>query len=204
MKIYLAGPDVFLPDPVKRGQQLKQICADYGVEGIFPLDSTFENKAQSVATSDATLHQLAEHIAHMNEEHIRHCDVVVANLTPFRGISADAGTIYEFGYARGLGKMVYGWSNSAEPYKAKYVNSQDSVLHSALENKGHDLYDAEGLQVEDFDLPDNLMIIAGILFSGGRIFSHTVPASKKWHDLAMFEKCLSYIARTLITDEATP
>ena len=38
MKIYLAGPEVFFPAPQKEGQRLKDICANHGFEGVFPLD----------------------------------------------------------------------------------------------------------------------------------------------------------------------
>ena len=33
MKIYLAGPEVFLPDAVQIGQAKKRLCAAYGFEG---------------------------------------------------------------------------------------------------------------------------------------------------------------------------
>jgi nucleoside 2-deoxyribosyltransferase len=33
------------------------------------------------------------------------------NCSPFRGVSLDAGTAYEIGYACALGKPVFGYSN---------------------------------------------------------------------------------------------
>ena len=39
MKIYLAGPDVFLPDAVAMGQRKREICARHGLVGLFPLDN---------------------------------------------------------------------------------------------------------------------------------------------------------------------
>ena len=40
-------------------------------------------------------------------------DVIIANLTPFRGPSADAGTVYELGYMLGKGdRLCLGYSNS--------------------------------------------------------------------------------------------
>ena len=35
-------------------------------------------------------------------------DAIIANLTPFRGPSADAGTVYELGYMAGRGKFCLG------------------------------------------------------------------------------------------------
>ncbi|KAG9243593.1 hypothetical protein BJ878DRAFT_423257 [Calycina marina] len=39
MKIYLAGPEVFLPDPFAKGASLKKLCTQYDAEGIFPMDN---------------------------------------------------------------------------------------------------------------------------------------------------------------------
>ena len=39
MKIYLAGPEVFLPDAVGIGQAKKRLCAAYGFEGLYPFDN---------------------------------------------------------------------------------------------------------------------------------------------------------------------
>ena len=33
-------------------------------------------------------------------------DAIIANLTPFRGPGADAGTVYELGYMAGRGKLL--------------------------------------------------------------------------------------------------
>ena len=39
LRIYLAGPDVFLPAPVAAGEAKKHICAAHGFVGVYPLDS---------------------------------------------------------------------------------------------------------------------------------------------------------------------
>ena len=38
-KVYLAGPDVFLPDAVSIGRRKKELCAHYGFEGLYPFDN---------------------------------------------------------------------------------------------------------------------------------------------------------------------
>ena len=43
---------------------------------------------------------------------MRSCDAAVANLTPFRGVSADAGTAFEVGFMRALGRPVLGYTNT--------------------------------------------------------------------------------------------
>ena len=42
MKIYLAGPDVFLPDAVEIGKRKAAICARHGVIGHYPLDNAVD------------------------------------------------------------------------------------------------------------------------------------------------------------------
>jgi nucleoside 2-deoxyribosyltransferase len=42
MKIYLAGPDVFLPDAIAIGQRKREICQRHGVTGLYPLDNTVD------------------------------------------------------------------------------------------------------------------------------------------------------------------
>ena len=42
MKIYLAGPDVFLPDAVEIGRRKAAICARHGMTGLYPLDNAVD------------------------------------------------------------------------------------------------------------------------------------------------------------------
>ena len=58
----------------------------------------------------------AQRIARRNEAQIRSCEALIANLTPFRGPSADAGTVFEVGFASALGLRMFGWSNDARPF----------------------------------------------------------------------------------------
>ena len=43
-------------------------------------------------------------------------DAIIANLTPFRGPGADAGTVYELGYMAARGKLCLGYSNDPASY----------------------------------------------------------------------------------------
>ena len=42
MKIYLAGPDVFLPDAIEVGRRKQVLCERYGAIGLFPLDNAVD------------------------------------------------------------------------------------------------------------------------------------------------------------------
>jgi nucleoside 2-deoxyribosyltransferase len=171
----LAGPDVFLPLPEQRGAQLKAICRAHGLAGVFPLDPA--------ALDPDAIQGLPEwrRIALANEAHIRGSDALIANLTPFRGPSADPGTVFEVGFMRALGRPVFGWSGT------------DACLRARTASGG--AYDSHGFAIEDFGLADNLMIPGAIAASGGVLF--TAALADPWGDLSLFELCVQAVAACL-------
>ncbi len=175
MKIYLAGPDVFLPDAVEIGKRKAAICASHGVHGLYPLDN-----AVDLTAGDASLK-----IFKGNEAMMDAADAVIANLTPFRGPGADAGTVYELGYMAGRGKFCLAYSNDPALY-AERVARFDSVTKSA---DGR-LTDSNGLTVEDFGWPDNLMMIHALDLHGAKLVTPRKTPSDIWHDLTSFEACV--------------
>jgi nucleoside 2-deoxyribosyltransferase len=175
MKIYLAGPDVFLPDALEIGKRKAEICARHGVGGLYPLDN-----AVDLTAGDASLT-----IFKGNEAMMDAADAIIANLTPFRGPSADAGTVYELGYMAGRGKFCLAYSNDPAVYVER-VNRFGAVTKSA----DGQLIDSHGLTVEDFDLPDNLMVIHALDLHGARLVMPRQAPSEIWHDLASFEACV--------------
>jgi nucleoside 2-deoxyribosyltransferase len=78
VKIYLAGPDVFLPDAVETGRRKVEVCTRHGLTGLYPLDNTVD-----LAARDASLQ-----IFRGNEAMMVEADAIIANLTPFRGPGA--------------------------------------------------------------------------------------------------------------------
>ena len=115
MKIYLAGPDVFLPDAVEIGRRKAAICARHGLTGLYPLDN-----AVDLSAADASLA-----IFKGNEAMMDAADAIIANLTPFRGPSADAGTVYELGYMAGRGKLCLAYSNDPAVYAERVARIYD-------------------------------------------------------------------------------
>ncbi|WP_221794211.1 nucleoside 2-deoxyribosyltransferase [Oceanobacter mangrovi] len=192
MKIYLAGPEVFLPNAVEMGAAKKALCAHYGFEGLYPLDSELDAGQLDDGAEDPR--QLAFAISYGNEGLIQQADVIIANLTPFRGVSADVGTVYELGLARGLGKQLLAYSNDPRPFADRTM-----ALYGAAESLfGRDeqqpLRDHDGLSVEDFGLHDNLMIEGGIRLAAGRFMIRNVADGERYTDLTAFEELLRWLA----------
>jgi nucleoside 2-deoxyribosyltransferase len=181
MKIYLAGPDVFLPDAPEIGRQKIEICRRHGLTGLYPLDNVIDR-----AAADASLQ-----IFKANEAMMDRADAVIANLTPFRGPGADAGTVFELGYMAARGKFCLGYSNDPAVY-ADRVRRFTEV--AAL---GGHLVDAEGLTVEDFGHNDNLMMIHALDLYGAPLVLPRERPVEIWHDLTAFEVCVGIAAERL-------
>ena len=179
-RVYLAGPDVFLPDPLQAAAAKKQLCAAYGFVGVFPLDVELELQGLSPR-------QAALCISRANEALIRGAELVVAHVTPFRGPSADVGTAYEMGFARALGKRVFAYTNVEADFPARTARFVQRVRR----RPNGDCEDENGLQIEAFGLDDNLMLIGAIEDSGGALFRATVPPGQEYLHLGAFEACLA-------------
>jgi nucleoside 2-deoxyribosyltransferase len=175
VKIYLAGPDVFLPDALEIGRRKAAICARHGVSGLYPLDNSVD-----LAASVASLT-----IFRGNEAMMDAADAIIANLTPFRGPSADAGTVYELGYMAGRGKFCLAYSNDPSSYRERVMRRYDVKTSP----EGH-LIDPEGLTVEDFGLSDNLMMVHALDLHGCPLITPRVIPADIWHDLTLFETCV--------------
>lgn len=176
MRVYLAGPDVFLPDPAARGEALKRVVAEFGLIGVFPLDAPPSPPDPGLAEG--------YRIAAANEAHIASCQALIANLTPFRGPSADAGTVFELGFARARGLRLWGWSNVATPFATR-----------TRAWAGGGARDRAGMLVEDFCPTDNLMIEAAIVASGGAVEVENVAPARVWTDLAALRRAAESLSR---------
>jgi nucleoside 2-deoxyribosyltransferase len=174
MKIYLAGPDVFLPDALTIGQRKVAICARYGLIGLYPLDVPIDRNAESASAA----------IFKNNEAMMDSSEVIIANLTPFRGAGADPGTVYELGYMAGRQKVCLGYSNDPRVYAERVRDFTAVTSHDGR------LVDCDGLTVEDFGLTDNLMMIHALDLHGCPLVVPKQVPSDLWHDLTAFEVCV--------------
>ncbi len=184
MRVYLAGPDVFFPEPERWFERKKAICARHGLTGISPLDDLENTPAEWAMLPFWRM------ISLRNEAHIRSCQILIANLTPFRAASADAGTVYEVGFARALGMKLFGYATTSEPFLPRTLAFLGSGARRQTDGSWRD---GDDLLVEQFGLFDNLMIEGGLVASGGVLVTGDAD---RWRDLALFEKCVVAAARS--------
>jgi len=184
-RVYLAGPDVFFPEPELWIQRKKAICDRHGLAAVSPLDDL---PAEPTEWADFPFWRK---IAMRNEAHIRSCQALIANVTPFRGPSADVGTVYEVGFARALGLMIFGYATTSELFLARTLAALDDAAQARPDGSWRD---GDGLLVEQFGLFDNLMIEGGITGSGGALITGDAD---RWSDLSLFERCVVVAAGQL-------
>ncbi|MBS1227401.1 MAG: Nucleoside 2-deoxyribosyltransferase [Proteobacteria bacterium] len=132
LRVYLAGPDIFRPDAVAWAAAARELLAAHGLQALIPIDG-----------EETT----ASGIYHANLAMIRSADFVLANLNAFRGVEPDSGTCFEAGFAAALGKTVIAYLADRRQHKDK-VGHDGGAMPLA----------ADGLRVEDFGLPLNLML----------------------------------------------
>lgn len=146
--VYLAGPEVFRPDAAAVAAAKQEICRAHGLLGVHPLDAERElagdvgsgssvdrGPERALALYDALVAQLDR------------CEAGLADLTPFRGPSADVGTAWEVGYLVGRGRPVVAYTGEPAHYAQRVV--------------------PDGWHVEDHDLADNLMLEGAVRRSSG-------------------------------------
>ncbi len=187
LRAYLAGPEVFLPNARAALDAKIELTRRYGFTPVSPgdLDSppTDTKRAKGLA------------ISAKNERLMLSADLIIANLTPFRGIAADVGTVYELGFMCARGCPAYAFSNTTSSHFDRVLG----YYGRAVERDGQGGHRGpDGLAIEDFDMVDNLMLDGGIEARKGVIVTREVAPEKVYLDLEAFEACLQIAARDLL------
>lgn len=152
--IYLAGPGVFRPDALEHGERLKALCAEVGFVGLYPLDKQVPAHITEARAQAAWIYQA-------NLDLLDEADAVIADLNFFRGGEPDSGTSFEVGYAVARGKPVVGYLDGEGSYAERLRQRFQHLC-------GEPGFDCDGLQLEAFDLPVNLMLaVPAQLVTGG-------------------------------------
>lgn len=172
--IYLAGPEVFLKDPVAAGEQKKALIRavqnknswPFELVGLYPMDNVIEDFKPNVATG--------MRIYHANLELMHKADFIAANMVRFRGPSMDVGTAFEMGFMAGSNKPVFAYYESKPFYGS---NEKPAPLHKRVQqhwglSKTDPSLDKDGIHIENFDMSDNLMMIGAQRSTGYPIASN--------------------------------
>jgi nucleoside 2-deoxyribosyltransferase len=184
-RVYLAGPEVFLPEAQAVGARKVAMCAEHGLIGLYPAD-------QALDLTGLTAQGRAQAIARANEGLMHEADALIANLTPFRGPSMDCGTAYEVGFMRALGRPVYGYTSEPDDY---YDRASAFRYDSPRWRDG----DRPGTLIENFGLAENLMIDRALCASGHPPVRAPIEGVADITDLVPFEVCLAAVAPLILS-----
>ena len=157
--VYLAGPDVFLSNAAAIADAKKNLCEKYGFVGVSPVDNEID--ISGIPKTEAMLR-----ISAANEQMILQSQLVIANLTPFRGPSADVGTAYEMGFARGLGLPIFGYTNASGDLLER---TRQELRGTVFAHSSDRFEDANHMAIENFGGVDNLMLVGAIHRSDSEI-----------------------------------
>lgn len=165
LKIYLAGPDVFLDDAKERLDAKVRLCKLYGAIGISPMDTTY-------AAQENPSERTSRRIFQGNMDLIRSSDIIIADCNPFRGSPmVDDGTAFELACGYILNKGLYGYADDLSSTEERL-----KILGGIL--RDGKVYDARGYAAEPFGNPMNLMLYEAIIERGTFIIGTIEDALK--------------------------
>lgn len=162
--VYVAGPERYDTDVQEQYKKIKEWGSKLGLRIIVPTD-----KAREVSEEqESDPYARAYHIFDRQQQHVRDCDILVANLNDFHGWEPDSDTSFECGMAFQLGKKLYGYMDST----ARMI---DRVPSLGSEKEYRDIC---GCNVENFDYPINLMFASSMTILQGNVFDTIAKAAQ--------------------------
>lgn len=192
-RIYLAGQMVFEPDPSAIFARMKAICSACGVVGVAPLDNQIG--LESLLPGKHLLRRIVQADIALMET----LEAGVFCLDGFRRApEMDAGTAFEIGYMKALGKPIAGWTCDPRPYPDKVADFfrdvfSEPLVHADAGPVGGTsgmLRDPDGILVHSDGCVQNAMVHVGIELAGG-----TVVANPDWE--VAFQGAITSIKRQL-------
>jgi nucleoside 2-deoxyribosyltransferase len=185
--VYLAGPEVFLPNAREVLDTKIALTREAGLIPVSPGDLEFPK-------TDSRW-ELGLAISAIDEKLMHSADAIIANLTPFRGLAADTGTCFELGFMCAQGKPAFAYTNvkadHGERTRAHYAGQW--LVDATGRPRGPD-----GLMIEDMGFADNLMLHGGVLNRGGVVVVGDAPKGAELTDLAAFKAVLRIAAERLL------
>ena len=176
----------FLKDVARIGQAKQEICARAGLRGVFPMDT-------SLCLDGLEDTEKARQIARADELLMDSCVAIIANVTPFRGTSADVGTAFEMGYMRAQGKPVFAYTNVAADYVDRVKAHRLGLGEQAFTQN----FDASDVAIEDFGLAENLMLEMAVVAGGNALVRQRVGQHQVNSELTAFRICVEQAAGVL-------
>ena len=176
--LYLGGPDQGFPNPAAHDLARRALCEQAGFTPITAHGAPLAEEEKSEA--------MAREIYAARAALMREADAAIINLTPRHGPSCDPGAAFEAGFMSGLGKPVFAYMNISDEDDAELAARIEGWAMVEIGDDGT-LRDEQGCELEDFGLPENLMLWA----EARRLYVIVTPETLG--DLTGLELCLEAV-----------
>jgi len=176
--VYLTGPSIHQPRAQALAVEARVLCE---AAGFSVLTQTPELLTESEPSEAMAREIYAERAARM-----RRADAGVVDLTPFRGPHCDPAAAFEAGFLAGLGKPVFAYMNVLSEEDAE-LSARVTAYVGAEPGDDGVWRDADGLEIEDYGLPETLMLWA----EARRLYVIVTPDPHR--DLTGLQLCLEAV-----------
>lgn len=151
--VYLSGVERYQKNADEVFSKMKELCEKYGFEAYTPMD--WADGVKEIQTDNPYI--WAYNKFDNYQQHVRNCDVLIADLNDYRGFEVNNEVGFECGMAFQLGKKLYGYQENTSPLIEKLPH-----LGEEKEFRDH-----TGSNVENFGYPANLMFSSSMkIFEG--------------------------------------
>lgn len=162
--VYLADFEMFLPTCEETVAYWKKTCEKYGFIGLFP------GEGDPVEPGEDFWKRVFLH----DYDHMKNCDMCIAQLDDWRGHECDSGTAFELGWYIAKGMPAYGFYGGKSPLKERNIEKDE-----------HDLsFDKDGYMIEDKEYPfENMFTLVKI----GKDFEEACRLAREDFDAILVE-----------------
>jgi len=151
--VYLSGTERYAPDAGEKYSQMKAILDRFGFDALTPEDPV---PGTEILPGDNAYVRAAK-LFDRWQQHVRDCDILLADLNDFRGYEVSTDVGFECGMAFQLGKKLHGYMRDTSPMIQR-------VPHLGEEAE---FRDQTGSNVENFNYPLNLMFASSMPITEG-------------------------------------
>lgn len=152
--VYVADIFRYDEDSAQRYEQMRKVLDDAGFDSIFPTDAA---PGVPVLEDTGDVMEMVYNQFDHYQQHVRNCDIILANLTDYEGYEPSSDVAFECGMADQLGKKLFAWMEDGR-IMIERIPSHDA------DGK---MVDANGYSVENNNAPINLMFGAShTIFDG--------------------------------------
>lgn len=176
--LYFAGPGQHLRQSESLASEARLLAEASGFSLVTPdgVELTEQEPSEAMAREI-----YAQRVAQM-----RQSDAAIVDLTPFRGPHCDPAPAFEAGFFSGLGKPVFAYMNVVGEGEAELAARVEALVGAQADERGV-LRDDNGAAIEDYGLPESLMLWA----EARRLYVIVTPDPDL--DLTGFQLCLDAV-----------